>query len=143
MIHDDIIRETCRTNLEQGFRLLVEKFKSPMYWHIRRMVVSHEDAEDVLQEVYLTAYQKFQQLKNKDSFKAWILSIARNKCNDYFREKAIQYEIPLEEVAEDDLADSRYGVSVISTVRETLNSLADKDKKILYLYFDIKEKLGL
>ena len=91
---------------------------------------------DVKQSIY-----RFRQampeifLGYKDSFKAWILSIARNKCNDYFREKAMQYEIPLEEVAEDDLADSRYGVSVISTVRETLNSLADKDKKILYLYF--------
>ena len=50
------------------------------------------DAEDVLQDVYLTAYQKFPQLKNKDSFKPWIISIARNKCNDYFRRKAAQME---------------------------------------------------
>ncbi|HAR70061.1 MAG TPA: hypothetical protein DCR91_02545 [Eubacterium sp.] len=36
-------------------------------------------------------------MKNKDSFKAWIISIARNKCNDYFRKKATQYEIPRNE----------------------------------------------
>ena len=41
-----------------------------------------EDADAVLQEIYITAYQKFETLKNHDSFKAWILSIAKSKCND-------------------------------------------------------------
>lgn len=54
------------------------------------------DAEDVLQEVYTLAYQNFEQLKNKDSFKFWLLSIARNKCNDYFRKQAVRLEVPIE-----------------------------------------------
>jgi len=74
-----------------------------------------------LQEVFFSAYQKFSQLKNKSAFKAWIISIARNKCNDYFRKKAIQYEIPIDELTEKELSDGRYGISVINTVRETLN----------------------
>lgn len=39
-----------------------------------------EDAEDCLQEIYLTAYHKFAQLRSEASFKSWILGIARNKC---------------------------------------------------------------
>lgn len=93
------------------------------------------DADDVLQDVYLTAYQKFSQLKNKESFKAWIISIARNKCNDYFRNKAEEYDIPIEEITEKELSESRYGASVVTTVRETVELLGDKDKQILYLYF--------
>ena len=80
MIHEDIIRETCRTDLEQGFRLLVEKFKSPMYWHIRRMVVSHEDAEDVLQETFIKVFRYLDDFRYECSFSTWLYRIATNEC---------------------------------------------------------------
>lgn len=114
--------------LLEAERVSVERF-------VRFRMSSKADADDVLQEIFLTAYQKFPQLKNKDSFKAWIISIARNKCNDYFRKKATQYEIPIDELTEKELSDGRHGVSVVNTVRETLSLLGDKDKQILYLYF--------
>ena len=106
----------------------VEKF-------VRFRISSKLDANDVLQEIFLTAYQKFPQLKNKDSLKAWLISIARNKCNDYFRKKATQYEIPIDKLTDKKLSSGRHGVSVVSIVRETLNLLGNKDKQILYLYF--------
>lgn len=93
-------------------RVSVERF-------VRFRLSSKDDAEDVLQEVYFTAYHKFPQLKNDSSFKAWIISIARNKCNDYFRRKAVQLEVPIDELTEKELSDGRYGVSLVSTVRET------------------------
>ena len=93
------------------------------------------DAEDILQEVYALAYQNFTQLKNKDSFKFWLLSIARNKCNDYFRKQATRLEIPIEALEEKQFTDSRYGVTQSDVVQETLEKLGEKDKQILYLYF--------
>lgn len=101
------------------FDKLLEAEQVSVERFVRFRLHSKADADDVLQEVYLAAYQKFPQLKNKDSFKAWIISIARNKCNDYFRKKAMQYEIPIEEIPEGKLSDGRHGVSVIATVRET------------------------
>ena len=80
MINEDIIRETCRTDLEQGFRLLVEKFKSPMYWHIRRMVVSHEDAEDVLQETFIKVFRYLDDFRYECSFSTWLYRIVTNEC---------------------------------------------------------------
>ena len=109
-------------------RVSVERF-------VRFRLNTKADADDVLQEVFLAAYQKFSQLRNKTAFKAWIISIARNKCNDYFRKKAAQCEIPIDEIAERELTDGRHGISSIVTVRETLDLLGDKDKQILYLYF--------
>lgn len=109
-------------------RVAIERF-------VRFRMSSKADADDVLQEVFLAAYEKFSQLRNKEAFKAWIISIARNKCNDYFRKKATQYEIPIDELTEKKLSAGRHGVSVVHTVRETLSLLGDKDKQILYLSF--------
>ena len=102
---------------------------------VRYRLPSQTDADDVLQEVYLSAYRSFSGLKNKDAFKPWILSIARNKCNDYFRSKAAQMEISIEELSQKELSTGRLGLSVVYSVRETLDRLGDKDKQILYLYF--------
>ena len=102
---------------------------------VRYRLSSQTDADDVLQEVYLSAYRSFSGLKNKDAFKPWIISIARNKCNDYFRSKAAQMEISIEELSQQELSTGRLGLSVVHTVRETLDRLGDKDKQILYLYF--------
>ena len=63
------------------------------------------------------------------------ISIARNKCNDYFRAKAAQMEISIEELSQQELSAGRLGISVVRTVRETLDRLGDNDKQILYLYF--------
>lgn len=109
-------------------RISVERF-------VRYRVSIREDADDVLQEVYLSAYRNFPELKNKLSFKPWLISIARNKCNDYFRAKAAQMEISMEQLPQKELTIGRRGISVVHTVRETLELLADKDQQILFLYF--------
>jgi len=103
--------------------------------YVRFRIASKADADDILQEVYLTAFHRFDQLKSPDAFKAWLISIARSKCSDYFRERAVQWEIPIENVAEKDLVDSRHGITAGWIVRETLGMLGDKDKQILFLYF--------
>ena len=94
--------------------------------------------------------QKFNQLKNKDSFKPWIISIARNKCNDYFRERAKLLELPVEELLETKLMPDRHGFTEMQSVQDTLEKLGEKEKQILYLYFwkemtqeQIAEKLGV
>ncbi len=109
-------------------RVSVERF-------VRYRIGAKADAEDVLQEVYLTAFRKFADLKNRAAFRAWILQIARNKCADWFREQARRMEIPLDALSEKCLSAGRCGVTVADTVRETLDLLGERDKQILYLYF--------
>lgn len=117
------------------FENLLKTEKVSVERYVRFRISAKEDADDVLQEIYFAAYHKFAQLKNQDAFKAWIISIARNKCNDYFRRKATQYEIPIDELTDKELSYGRHGVSVADTVKETLELLGDKDKQILYLFF--------
>lgn len=119
----------------EEFEDLLEAERGSVERFVRFRLSSKSDAEDVLQEIFFTAYQKLPQLKNQDAFKPWILSIARNKCNDYFRKKAMQYEIPIDALSEEELSSGRHGLSVVHTVRETLSLLGDRDKQILYLFF--------
>lgn len=102
----------------EEFEKLLEAERVSVERFVRFRLNSKADADDVLQEVFLAACQKFAQLKNKDFFKAWIISIARNKCNDYFRKKATQYEIPIDEITESELSDGRHGVSIVATVEK-------------------------
>ena len=117
------------------FEKMLADVSSGLERFVRYRLPSQTDADDVLQEVYLSAYRNFAGLKNKAAFKPWIISIARNKCNDYFRVKAAQMEISIEELSQQELSAGRLGISVVHTVRETLDRLGDKDKQILYLYF--------
>lgn len=121
--------------MADDFAKLLEADRVSIERYVRFRIMSRVDADDVLQEVYLAAYQKFSQLKNRESFKPWLISIARNKCNDYFRTNAARYEIPIDALDEKELSDGRHGVSELATVTETLDMLGDKDKQILYLYF--------
>ncbi len=117
------------------FEKLLESERMSLEQYIKYRICSKPDADDVIQEVFLTAFQKFPQLKNKESFKPWLISIARNKCNDYYRAKATKLETSIDELTERVFINSRYGVSTFSVVRETLDLLEDKDKQILHLYF--------
>jgi len=65
---------------EKGFRLLLASYKEPIYWHIRRMVVSHADAEDAAQETFVRIFRNFSQYSGSSSLKAWIFRIATNEA---------------------------------------------------------------
>lgn len=93
------------------------------------------DTDDVLQEVYIAAHEKFGTLADKAMFKAWIIGIARHKCYDFFRRRAKAMEIPIEEVRESVLKHGRMGITEINLVRETLSKLTSRDQEILYLYY--------
>lgn len=62
----------------EGFRMLVNNYSQPLYWHVRRLVVSHDDAQDVLQETFLKVYKSLSTLREIASLKAWLYRIATN-----------------------------------------------------------------
>ncbi|MGN0114853.1 MAG: RNA polymerase sigma factor [Acutalibacteraceae bacterium] len=109
---------------------------------VRFKISSKFDADDVLGEVYMTASEKYGTLKNKSAFRAWIIGIARYKCNDYYRRRVkAAAEVPIDEVSETLLTLGRMGIVEAESendfyeVHETLEKLTDKDKDILYMYF--------
>ena len=70
------------------FERLLRAHYGPLERFIKFQLSGNGDAEDMLQEVCLTAYQKYHTLRDSEKFKPWILQIARNKCRNYFLAKA-------------------------------------------------------
>ncbi len=117
------------------FERLLLYHKGAVERFVKFKVSSSFDADDILQEIYISAGNSFYNLTDRSAFKAWILGIAKNKIGDYYRKKARSLEIPLEEIRESAVSIGRQGVNEIECVRETISALADKDKQILYYYF--------
>lgn len=133
----------------KDFEALLAEHRTVLERFVRYRLPS-ADAEDVLQDVCVAAYQKFGQLRNRDTFKPWLLSIARNRCNDYYRARASSPEIALDALPEGALCHGRHGRTAAAVVRETLDTLPEKDRQILYLYFwheltqaEIARRLGV
>lgn len=80
MMNDKEIINAMRLDAERGFRLLMVNYREPVYWHIRRLVVSHADAQDATQEAFVRVFRNFQQYDEANSFKAWIFRIATNEA---------------------------------------------------------------
>ena len=79
-LSDRIILDTIVTDQEAGFRLLLESYSRPVYWHIRRITVAHHDAEDALQETFLRVFRNIGKFKKEMSLAAWIFRIATNEA---------------------------------------------------------------
>ncbi len=62
------------------FEQVLAQYQQPLYWHVRRMVVDHDDAQDVLQETYVNIYKGMDQLRDPGAIKAWVYRIATREC---------------------------------------------------------------
>ena len=116
--------------------------------YLFQKIANAADAEDVLQEVLLSAYRSFPTLQDAGRFKGWLIAIASRRCADYYKAKAKRLEIPLD--AMDERAIDGHGTETIALVNDTLKMLRTKDKQILYLFYiggynqkDIARKLNM
>lgn len=78
--NDMEILSALKEDTEKGFRKLMTQYKETVYWHIRRLVVSHDDAQDATQETFVRIFRSFRQFKGECSFSAWIYHIATNEA---------------------------------------------------------------
>ena len=77
---DDNISELLKTDLNKGFRLLVETYTQKLYWHIRRLVILHEDADDALQNTFINAWKSIGNFRSESSVYTWLYKIATNEA---------------------------------------------------------------
>lgn len=86
-LNDADILSALKEDTERGFRLLMAKYKEAVYWHIRRLVVLHADAQDASQETFVRIFRSFRQFKGECSFAVWIYRIATNEALRILRQR--------------------------------------------------------
>ncbi|OFY68381.1 MAG: RNA polymerase subunit sigma-70 [Bacteroidetes bacterium RBG_19FT_COMBO_42_7] len=77
---DSDIQKLLETNIDQGFRLVVEKYSTRLYWHIRRLVILHEDADDALQNTFINVWRNISNFRRESSLYTWLYAIATNEA---------------------------------------------------------------
>ena len=125
----------------KAFEQLVNRYSEQMYWQVRRIVLLHEDADDVLQNVFLKAWSKLDTFHQESKISTWLYRIALNESLDFMRRKKAQM------VSMDDdaatvgsmlLADDYFnGTEVEAMLQEAVAQLPDVQRTVFNMrYFD-------
>lgn len=136
--NNDIIN-AIKTNPEQGFRELMSRFKEPVYWHIRRLVVAHEDAQDAAQETFVRIYRSLDQYSGERSFSAWIYRIATNEALRVIERNNRRAFQALDETTADFTADAYIDYTDVEAVKlqRAIHTLPTKQQVAFNLrYYD-------
>jgi RNA polymerase sigma-70 factor (ECF subfamily) len=77
---DKDIIQLLKTDVNRGFRIIVESYSRRLYWHIRRLVILHEDADDALQNTFINAWRNIGEFRNESALYTWLYAIATNEA---------------------------------------------------------------
>lgn len=83
----------------EGFTLLVNTYKERLYWQIRRIVIHHEDSDDVLQNVFIKCWRSLNQFRKDAKLYTWIYRIAVNESISHLKKKRDSDNLELTEEA--------------------------------------------
>ena len=72
---------------EKGFTGIIKKYQEKLYWHIRRMVVEHEDANDVLQNMFIKVWNGLGNFREDSQLYTWLYRIATNECLTFIEQQ--------------------------------------------------------
>ncbi|MDC1235428.1 RNA polymerase sigma factor, partial [Flavobacteriaceae bacterium] len=70
---------------EKAFAILVETYKERLYWHIRRIVLQHDFADDVLQNTFIKVFRNLDGFKGESKLFSWMYRIATNEALTYLK----------------------------------------------------------
>lgn len=86
------------TYKEEAFRALITLYKERLYWHIRNIVKSHDDTDDVLQNTYIKIYKNIHNFKGDSKLFSWMYRIATNESITFINKNAKRLQITNEDV---------------------------------------------
>ena len=140
---------------DEAFRLLLTKYQQKVYWHIRRMVISHDDTDDLVQDVFLKVWKSLSNFRNDSQLYTWLYRIATNESITFLKRKKIRNSVSIDD---DDgknmvkkLAESPYfdGDKAQMKLQKALLTLPEKQRLVFNMkyfddlkYEDISEILG-
>jgi RNA polymerase sigma-70 factor (ECF subfamily) len=126
---------------EKGVRALMDAYQSRLYWHIRRIIVDGDLAQDTLQETFIKAYQNFHQFKNDSQLYTWLYRIATNEALQQVNKmKKMQKsdedpEYYMQNLVADNTEGSAEEIQIL--LQNAIQSLPEKQKLVFMMrYYD-------
>ena len=122
----------------QAFDELVHAWETPLFYYIRRLVDSEEDAWDTMQEVWIKVSRRIRRLRDPAAFPAWVYKLARRCAIDHLRKNSAFKFLPETEVAPDNPSDGGATLSLDIDAEELhwgLGQLSHYHREVLILHF--------
>ncbi len=127
---------------DYGFNLLVKAYKQRVYWLVRKMVIDHDDTNDLTQDIFIKVYQNLDRFREESKLFTWIYRIAVNESISFLRIKRRKYMIPIYDVERELIGkvDSGKGISgseIEIKLQKAILTLPEKQRLVFNMkYFE-------
>jgi RNA polymerase sigma-70 factor (ECF subfamily) len=127
---------------DKAFKKLLDLYQERLYWHIRKLVITHENADDVLQNTFLRIYKSLPNFQQKSSLHTWMYRIAYNESLRFLEENKKKYHLSLDDVGRKYLnnleGDTFFeGDEIQLKLQRILSELPEKERVIFQMkYYD-------
>ena len=123
-----------------GFNMLVRTYQQKVYWLVRKMVIDHDDADDVTQEVFIKVHKSIETFRADSQLYTWLYRVATNECLTFLQKKRRRFFLPLEDVkgelsAKIESSPSITGDEVQKKLQKALLTLPDKQRLVFNLKY--------
>lgn len=125
-----------------AFNQLVRKYQERIYWHIRKMVIDHDDADDIVQDVFIKVYRAIDKFRADAQLFTWIYRIATNECLTFLNKKRRRFFLPIGDVEGElknklDTSSDLDGDQIQLKLQKALLKLPDKQRLVFNMkYYD-------
>lgn len=125
-----------------GFNLLVRTWQRRVYGHVRKMVIDHDDADDLTQEIFIKVCKNIHQFREDSQLYTWIYRIATNECLSFLKKKRRRFLLPIGDVEAElsykiDHGEYISGDEIQVKLQKALLTLPDKQRLVFNMkYFD-------
>lgn len=127
---------------ERAFTEVMKAYQQPLYWHIRRFVFDHDEADDLLQVTFIKAWQHLDSFRGDAKLKTWLYRIATNEALSLLRKNKNRQMVELSEVENSFSMSETWsghadGDEIAQKLMAAVNTLPDKQKVVFNMkYFD-------
>lgn len=125
-----------------AFNQLVRKYQQKIYWHIRKMVIDHDDADDLTQDVFIKVWKNLDTFRQDAQLFTWIYRIATNECLSFLKAKKRKFFLPIHDISEEltakiDSSSDITGDEIELKLQKALLRLPDKQRVVFNMrYYD-------
>lgn len=127
---------------ESAFTAIIKKYQERLYWHIRRMVINHEDANDILQNTFVKVWKNLDNFQENAQLYTWLYRIATNECLTFLEQQKKRKTLSLSDnepaLADKLKAEANYDAKKIEwKLQEAILKLPEKQRVVFNLrYYD-------